>query len=144
MIDKRTGKDLKDILILEEPQLRIYIFLDEEGRIKIGKTKNIYQRYLSLCGSNSRGVEITDCMVSPSTYLYSLESLMHDKFTIYRIPNTEWFINKEDPTGNKLFEKACKELKLLFSSTDYKKCNNIRKQMCEKQILKKVGDVGDN
>lgn len=144
MIDKRTGKDLKDIPILEEPQLRIYIFLDEEGKIKIGKTKNIYQRYLSLCGSNSRGVKITECMVSPSTYLYSLESLMHDKFTRYRIPNTEWFFNKEDPTGEKLFKKACEELKLLFSSIDYRKCNNIRKQTCEKKILKKVGDVDDN
>lgn len=139
MIDKRTGKDLKNIPVLEEPQLRIYIFLNEEGKIKIGKTKNIYQRYLSLCGSNSRGVELTECMTSPATYLYTLESLIHDKFTRYRIPNTEWFYNKEDPTGILLFEKACEELKLLFSSTDYKKCNELRRSMS-----KKVGDFNDN
>ena len=139
MTDRRTGKDLKDIPILEEPQLRIYVFLNEEGKIKIGKTKNIYQRYLSLCGSNSRGVKLTDCMVTPSTYLYTLESHMHDKFARYRIPNTEWFFDKEDPTGKKLFENACKELKLLFSSNDYKKCYELRKSMCQK-----VGDCNDN
>ena len=139
MTDKRTGKDLKDIPILEEPQLRIYVFLNEEGKIKIGKTKNIYQRYLSLCGSNSRGVELIECMVSPATYLYSLESLMHDKFLKYRIPNTEWFYNKKDPTGELLFEKVCEELKLLFSSTDYKKCNELRKS-----IVVKAGDYNDN
>ena len=139
MIDKRTGKDLKDIHVLEEPQMRIYVFLNEEGKVKIGKTKDIYKRYLSLCGSNARGVQLTECMVSPATYLYSLESLMHNKFARYRIPNTEWFYNKEDPTGILLFENACKELKLLFSSTDYKKCNELRKNMSKKE-----GGFNDN
>jgi hypothetical protein len=139
MIDIRTKKDLKDIPILEEPQLRIYVFLNEEGKVKIGKTKDIYKRYLSLCGSNSQGINITNCMTSPATYLYTLESIMHDKFTKYRIPHTEWFYNEEDPTGILLFENACKELKLLFSSTDYKKCNELRKNMS-----KKAGDCNDN
>ena len=116
MIDKRTGKDLKDIPILEEPQLRIYVFLNNEGRVKIGKTKNIYQRYLSLCGSNSQGINIVSCMTSPPTYLYTLETIMHNKFDKYRIINTEWFYNEEDPTGEILFKTICKELKLLFSS----------------------------
>ena len=33
MIDIRTGKDLKDIPILEEPALRIYIFHNTAGKI---------------------------------------------------------------------------------------------------------------
>lgn len=88
MIDIRTGKDLKDIPVLEEPELRIYVMLNNEGRVKIGKTKDIYKRYLSLCGSNSQGIEITTCLVSPSTYLYSIEIILHNKFNRYRIPNT--------------------------------------------------------
>ena len=138
MIDKRTGKDLKDIPILEEPQLRLYAMLDKEGKVKIGKTKNIYQRYLSLCGSNSRGVEIISVCSSPPTYLYILENMMHEKFNKYRIPKTEWFYDKEDLTGENLYNAICKELKLLFSSADYKKCNEIRK------MFSKAGDINDN
>ena len=138
MIDIRTGKDLKDIPILKEPQLRLYVMLDKEGKVKIGKTKNIYQRYLSLCGSNSRGVEIIYVCCSPPTYLYTLENIMHDKFDNYRIPKTEWFYDEKDPSGETLFEKACEKLKLLFSSADYKKCNETRK------MFSKVGDISDN
>ena len=143
MIDKRTGKDLKDIPILEEPMLRIYIMLNSEGRVKIGKTKNIYQRYQSLCGSNSQGIDIISCLVSPSTYLYTLETIMHDKFNKYRILNTEWFYNKEEPSGERLFEIICKELRLLCSSDSYKRCNEIRKEYLE-SIHKKVGGDDDN
>lgn len=145
MIDIRTGKDLKDIPILEEPQLRIYVMLDAEGKIKIGKTKNIYQRYLSLCGSNSRGVDIIEVCCSPQTFLYTLETIMHDKFDKYRIPNTEWFYNKQDPTGEELFKTACEELKLLFSSAGYKRCNEIRKDFWEStHKIEKVGGANDN
>ena len=146
MIDKRTKKGLKDIPILEEPQLRIYVMRNSEGRVKIGKTKNIYQRYLSLCGSNSQGIEVTDVCCSPQTALYTLETIMHDKFDKYRIPNTEWFYNKEDPSGNKLFESACEELRLLFSSADYKRCNKTRKECWENVHKKtdKVGETNDN
>jgi hypothetical protein len=132
MIDKRTGKDLKDYPILEEPKLYIYILHNQGGKVKIGKTKNIQQRYQSLSGSNSAGDFIDMVLCSPSTYLYTLETIMHEKFAKYRIPNTEWFFNKEDPTGILLFENACKELKLLFSSTDYKKCNELRKSRSQK------------
>jgi hypothetical protein len=142
MIDKRTGKDLKDIPILEEPQLRIYVMIDGEGRVKIGKTKNIYQRYLSLCGSNGKGQNPVSVCCSPPTYLYSLETIMHNKFARYRIPNTEWFFNKENPNGEQLFEEACKELRLLFSSTDYKKCNELRKSIYLNE--NKAGDTCDD
>ena len=141
MIDIRTGKDLKDYPILEEPKLYVYIMLNEAGKIKIGKTKNIQQRYMSLCGSNSAGDKIIKVCVSPSSYLYTLEQIMHDKFNKYRISNTEWFYYKKDPSGEFLFDKAVNKLRQLFSSTDYEKCNNLRKSLsC--QI--KDGDRSDN
>lgn len=143
MIDKRTGKDLKDYPILEEPKLYVYILHNQGGKIKIGKTKNIQQRYQSLSGSNSAGDCIDMVLCSPSTYLYTLENIMHDKFSQYRIPNTEWFYNKQDPTGENLFETACEELKLLFSSASYKRCNAIRKEYWE-SIHKKTDKAGEN
>ena len=141
MIDIRTGKDLKDYTILEEPKLYVYIMLNEAGKIKIGKTKNIQQRYMSLCGSNSAGDKIIKVCVSPSSYLYTLEQIMHDKFNKYRIPNTEWFYYKKDPSGEFLFDKAVNKLRQLFSSTDYEKCNNLRKSL---SCHIKDGDCNDN
>lgn len=145
MTDKRTGKDLKEYPILEEPKLYIYILHNQSGKIKIGKTKNIQQRYQSLSGSNSAGDCIDMVMCSPSTYLYTLENIMHSKFKQYRIPNTEWFYNKEEPLGEDLFEKACEELRLLFSSASYKRCNEGRKNFWESTHKKeKVGSVNGN
>lgn len=134
MIDKRTGKDIKDYPILEEPKLYLYIMHNNAGKIKIGVTKNVQQRYQSLCGSNSAGDKIIEMMVSPSTYLYTLESIMHEKFKQYRIANTEWFYNKEDVSGDELFSSACSELKALFTSSEYKKCNEIRKNINQKRV----------
>lgn len=131
MIDIRTGKDLKDYPVIEEPKLYVYIMLNDAGKIKIGKTKNIQQRYQSLCGSNSAGDKIVKVCVSPSSYLYTLETIMHEKFDKYRIINTEWFYDKEDITGERLFDSAVNELRLLFSSTSYKRCNNLRKSLCK-------------
>ena len=141
MIDTRTGKALKEFSILEEPKLYIYVMLNSEGKVKIGKTKNIQQRYQSLCGSNGQGNSIDKVFVSPSTYLYTLEKIMHDKFNKYRIPSTEWFFNKDDSSGELLFNKALNELRLLFSSTGYEKCNELRKRTYEEN---KGGDVCDN
>ena len=131
MTDIRTGKDLKDYPVIEEPKLYVYIMLNDAGKIKIGKTKNIQQRYQSLCGSNSAGDKIVKVCVSPSSYLYTLETIMHEKFDRYRIINTEWFYDKEDITGERLFNSAVNELKLLFSSASYKRCNNLRKSLCK-------------
>lgn len=143
MVDIRTGKDLKEFSILEEPKTYIYIMLNDVGKVKIGKTKNIYQRYLSLCGSNGQGIEINKICCSPSTYLHTLENIMHSRFNKYRIQNTEWFYNKNDTTGEKLFASAVEELRLLFSSTEYKKCNKVRKELYEKQLLKGGGKRDD-
>ena len=143
MKDIRTGKDRAEYPILKEPKLYIYIMLNDSGKVKIGKTKNIQQRYQSLSGSNSGGSKIEKCLVSPSTYLYTLESIMHNKFDRYRIPNTEWFYNKYDITGETLFNEVVNELRQLFSSTDYKKCNNLRKLLYENKELKE-GDSHDD
>lgn len=138
MIDTRTGRDIKDYPVLDEPKLYIYIMLNDVGKIKIGKTKNIQQRYMSLCGSNGQGNIIAKLCCSPSTYLYVLENIMHEKFSKYRIPKTEWFYDDTDPSGEKLFANAVEELKLLFSSTGYKKCNALRRSIHE------GGDIRDN
>ncbi len=128
MIDERTKKDLKDLPVLDEPQVRIYVMLNSVGKIKIGKSKNVYQRYLSLSGSNGQGNEIIKVLVSPPTYLYTIETVMHEKFKEYRIPNTEWFYDENNVSGEELFTAAVKELRLLFSSEQYKLCNSIREE----------------
>lgn len=142
MIDIRTKQDLKNLPILEEPMIYIYIFLNNGGKIKIGKTKNIHQRYQSLCGSNGAGDTIISTYVSPCSYLYTIETVMHDKFSRYRIPNTEWFYDKAEPLGENLFAQAIKELELLFSSSTYQQCNSLRKQIWEKK--KQKGDNNDH
>lgn len=144
MIDIRTEQDLKDIPILEDPMVYIYIFLNDAGKIKIGKTKNIHQRYQSLCGSNGAGNTIISTYVSPCSYLYTIETVMHDKFSRYRIPNTEWFYNKSESSGVKIFTQAIVELELLFSSTTYQQCNSLRKQAWEKRKKKEKGDNNDH
>ena len=138
MIDIRTGKDLKEFPVLEEPICRIYIMLNDAGKIKIGRTKDIYKRYLSLCGSNGQGIEIKKCFVSDETYLFSLEETMHNKFSQYRIPSTEWFYDKNDSTRESLFIDAMEYLELLFSSSEYERCNELRK------MLYKGGDMYDH
>jgi hypothetical protein len=138
MIDTRTGKDITCYPVLEEPKLYIYLILNSDGKLKIGKTKNIQQRFQSLSGSNGGGSKIVKILVSPSTYLYTIETIMHDKFVRFRIPNTEWFYDKGDITGESLFNNAANELKLLFSSTCYKTCNKLRESLC------KGGDSNDN
>ena len=140
MIDMRTYKDLNDLEVLPKGKLYIYIMLNDAGKVKIGKTHNIYKRYLSLCGSNGQGNKILKVYVSSSTYLYTIESIMHNKFNKYRIKGTEWFSDKNDSYGNVLYEKAVDELELLFSSDNYDKNNELRKSI----YRKKSGDINDN
>ena len=140
MIDIRTRKNIKDFEVLPANELYIYIMLNDVGKVKIGKTQNIYKRYLSLCGSNGQGNEILKIYVSPATYLYTIESIMHNKFNKHRIKGTEWFLDKNDSSGNALFEKVVNELVLLFSSDNYNKNNELRKTI----YRKKSGDTNDN
>lgn len=53
---------------------------------------------------------------------------MHEKFATYRIPNTEWFYDEDNSSGDELFTDAIKELRLLFSSDQYKLCNSVREE----------------
>ena len=133
MINVRTGKDIKDIPVLNENQTYIYVMRNDAGKVKIGRTINIQQRYQSLCGSNGQGNQILDLCCSPATFLFSIEKIMHNKFDKYRIPNTEWFYDKDDIVGELLFNNAVNELRLLFSSASYKKCNALRKNIYEEK-----------
>ena len=129
MIDIRTGLDLKIIPILEDEQVYIYAMLNTCNKIKIGITKNIQQRYQSLCGSNSQGNEIVKVYVSESTYLNNLEKMIHDHFEQFRLKKTEWFVSNQ--TGKLTYEEVVEYINLLFSSADYKKCNEIRRKISE-------------
>lgn len=129
MIDIRTGLDLKIIPILEDEQVYIYAMLNTCNKIKIGITKNIQQRYQSLCGSNSQGNEIVKVYVSEATYLNNLEKMIHDHFEKFRLKKTEWFVSNK--TGKLTYEEVVEYINLLFSSADYKKCNEIRRKISE-------------
>lgn len=133
MIDERTKMELKDIPILEEPQLYIYVLLNSAGKVKVGVTKNIEQRVQSLSGSNSAGDKIIKCYCSSVTYLYTLEKIMHEKMAKYRISGTEWFFYKNKPDGELLYSSAVNLLERLMSSDDCQKCNDLRKQFNEKK-----------
>lgn len=132
MTDVRTGKNLKDFPILENGEIYIYVMENDDKKIKIGKTSNIQQRYQSLCGSNSQGIPITRVFVSDSTYLYTIERIMHDHFEDYRIKNTEWF------NENITFKDAVIYLLSLFSSVGYKKCNELRKKNTLNDIKRRM------
>ena len=131
MKDLRTGLDLKNIPILENEEVYIYAMLNTCNKIKIGITKNIQQRYQSLCGSNSQGNEIIKIFVSESTYLSNLEKMIHNHFEKFRLKRTEWFASNK--YGILTYEEVIEYIQLLFSSADYKRCNEIRGRMYGKQ-----------
>lgn len=124
----RTGLSIKYIEPSEGSTLRVYVLLNSVGKVKIGQTRNMAQRYQSLCGSNGQGNLIEKIFCSEETYLYVLERIMHSKFDVYRIPGTEWFYDETDPTGNNLYAKAIEELEALFSSRIYNVCNKCRQE----------------
>ena len=130
MKDLRTGLDLKVIPILEDERVYIYAMLNTCNKIKIGITKNIQQRYQSLCGSNSQGNEIIKVYVSESTYLNNLEKMIHEHFGQFRLKKTEWFVSNK--SGVLKYEEVIEYIEQLFSSADYKRCNEIRRKIYEK------------
>ena len=135
MIDINTGLDLKNIPILEDEQVYIYAMLNTCNKIKIGITKNIQQRYQSLCGSNSQGNEIIKVYVSESTYLNNLEKMIHEHFGQFRLKKTEWFASNK--FGILKYEEVIEYIEQLFSSADYKRCNEVRKRINELNKRKK-------
>lgn len=130
MKDLRTGLDLKTIPILEDEQVYIYAMLNTCNKIKIGITKNIQQRYQSLCGSNSQGNEILKVYVSEATYLNNLEKMIHEHFDKFRLKKTEWFVSNK--FGVLKYEEVIEYIEQLFSSADYKRCNEIRRKIYER------------
>ena len=83
---------------------------------------NIKQRLQSLSGSNGGGNKITRIAVSEPTYLYTLERIVHQQFSQYRVPNTEWFFDED-----LRFEDVVAYIDLLFSLPSYRTCNQVRK-----------------
>lgn len=136
MIDQRTKQELKNIEVLKDPLLYIYILLNSAGKVKVGKTTNIAQRVQSLGGSNGAGDKIIRCYCSEPTYIFNIEFIMHEKMKKYRIPNTEWFYYDEGPDGELLYSSAVGLLERLTSSKEYEKCNLIRKKVYEEKEKK--------
>ena len=130
MKDLRTGLDLKVIPILEDEQVYIYAMLNTCNKIKIGITKNIQQRYQSLCGSNSQGNEILKVYVTEATYLNNLEKMIHEHFDKFRLKKTEWFVSNK--SGVLKYVEVIEYIEQLFSSADYKRCNEIRRKIYER------------
>lgn len=141
MKDERTGKDLKEYPVLEDERTYIYVMLNSSGYVKIGKTTNIQQRYQSLSGSNTGGLSIEKVWCSPITYLHSIERVMHIHFAKYRVEG-EWFIDSNEVDKDFTFDIAIDYLKSLFSSTEYKRCNEERKRFVEEQRLIGKGEKG--
>lgn len=115
---------LKQIPILEDEQIYIYVMLSSNKNVKIGKTTNIVQRLKSLSGSNGGGSKITALYCSPSTYLHTIEETCHNHYHYARIHGTEWF------DGNKVdFNETIKYVDGLFHSDGFKRCNELRKKI---------------
>lgn len=111
----------------------IYVIENDSGNIKIGITHNFDKRKKSLDGSNNGGHKFTRYYVSPPTYLFTLEGILHNKFMVNRIPGTEWFKNLD-------YENVISEVEKLFNQSNYEKINNIRKErniIHYREILKK-------
>lgn len=127
--DSRNISELKNIPTLDDGQIYIYVMLNYPSmNIKIGQTTNIIQRLQSLSGSNCGGNKIIKLALSDSTYVINSESAFHNKFDKYRIEGTEWFDGKYLN-----FEEVVQELDSQFKTNSYKICNQIRKEIIEKE-----------
>lgn len=133
--------------IIEEPVAdgQLYIYVIENfpaGNIKIGKSTNVKQRFVSLSGSNGGGSKIARVAVSPVTYLYSMEKTAHIHFHSSRIAGTEWFDGEQVS-----FEDAVTYIDGLFDSKGYDVCNNTRREFVAKHsgtYLSKSVDDDEN
>lgn len=130
-----TGKNismLKDIPVLDNGQIYIYVMLNHpQGNIKIGKTINIQQRLQSLSGSNGGGSKITKLYCSPATWVQSIETALHSYYHKYRIDGTEWFKGED-----LVFNDVVEHVNGLFYTKSYNTCNQIRKEIIEKERAK--------
>ena len=123
-------RELKDIPVLDDGQVYIYVLLNSAGNIKIGKTTNLEQRIQSLSGSNGAGNRIVKWYCSPATWLHNIEKSVHEHFNYARLSG-EWF------DGTKvLFDEAVEYMESLFMSKDYERCNELRRKIIEEKLDK--------
>lgn len=118
--------DLKNVPILDNYQIYIYVMLNSQGKIKIGQTTNIVQRLQSLSGSNGGGEKIIRLYCSPPTFVKSMEKAIHNHFNKYRIQGTEWFEGLD-------FDEVIEHVDSLFYTKSYNTCNELRKGIAEKE-----------
>lgn len=120
-------KELKNIPVLDDGQVYIYVLKNSANSIKIGKTTNLPNRIQSLSGSNGGGESIVDWYCSPATWLHSLEKIAHEHFSHIRMSG-EWF------DGMKVsFDEAVEYVSGLFESRDYERCNELRRKIIEEK-----------
>ena len=131
-------KLLREIPVLEDDRIFIYVMLSTNGNVKIGKTTNIIQRLKSLSGSNGYGEKITALYVSPfPTWMHSIEHTCHNHYHFARIPGTEWF------DGSKVnFNEVVEYVDGLFYSESFERCNESRRKVIEKERMRKR--INDN
>ena len=106
---------------LDKLQWYIYVILNNNGDIKIGRSHDIISRMRSLSNSNAGGSQIVKVAVSPPTYLRTYEGSLHDLYNKYRVPNSEWFKGLD-------FDIVVNEMEKYFNSEKYKCLNDLRKQ----------------
>lgn len=97
----------------------IYVIKNTANYIKIGRTTNFEKRLHSLSGSNGGGEKIEYFYVTPPTACRTLETVMHEHFRNYRIPDTEWF------TGI-TFQEVVTYLLGVIHSKEFQHCNEQR------------------
>lgn len=119
--------ELKNVPVLEDGQVYIYILKNSANSIKIGKTTNLPNRIQSLSASNGGGFEIIDYYYSPATWLHNIEKIAHEHFSHARMSG-EWF------DGTKVtFDSVVEYVNGLFESKDYERCNELRRKIIEEK-----------
>jgi hypothetical protein len=120
-------KELKNVPILDDGQVYIYVLKNSANSIKVGKTTNLLNRIQSLSGSNGAGEVIVNVYCSPATWLHNIEKIAHEHFSYARMSG-EWF------DGTKVtFDSVVKYVNGLFESKDYKRCNELRRKIIEEK-----------
>lgn len=110
--------ELKDMDISEGQEV-VYVLLNDEGYIKIGKTSNLFNRLQSLSGSNSSGHEIVRYYSTEPMYIARLvEKVCHNKFHRYQKNNSEWFYSP-----NLHYEDVIAYLENVVDSVDFERRN---------------------
>ena len=101
----------------------IYI-LENEYRVKIGRTSRPGNRVKELNNSNSGGLQLKRMTVIGPMYIdKTIENLLHEKFKANK-DNGEWYINIS-------YDEIVDTAVNLCSSDSFNKNNNIRKLFIE-------------